>query len=494
MKRKLSIALATLLSMSCFAGCKSGDLDVEIPQFADSKGVVFTAYSGPTVENWSGGSTNVNTVTDEHFKKLSEAGFNRLISIHEGARVRIENTVNPDGSVNADKTLASAIKRAEEDSARVLPLAEKYNIQYYVRDWVFYDMCNTGPWNLWNAYDTREKYETALRQMFSEDNQYMRSSAYCGNFGRDEPGVDQFERLKWQIEIYNEIMAEYGIEGEFLLNLLPSYGGVSSYGGVTYAEYVDRYFEELAPLLGYVSWDYYPFKRGGDGTSQMRNGLAANLAMMANKCKQGGYELRTFVQTGGDFTGLRDLTSVGDFRLQVYTNMAFGARQMTYYEYGTFKSQNEGEFGLINLQDGTYNYTYDLAKTVNNEVHAFEDAYMNFDWDGVMCFSSLPKGKINPKFKEVTQTLKSHPRIGSVEIKKDALMGTFKDDQGRDAFMLVNYNDPYFNEENEVTIEFKDAKALLMYRFGKQEIVKLNKGKYTFKLYPGEGRFIIPLS
>ena len=81
-----------------------------------------------------------------------------------------------------------------------------------------------------------------------------------------------------------------------------------------------------------------------------------------------------------------------------------------------------------------------------------------------------------------------------MEIKKDALMGTFKDDEGRDAFMLVNYNDPYFGEENEVTIEFKDAKALLMYRMGKQEVVKLNKGKYTFKLYPGEGRFIIPLS
>lgn len=496
MKRKIAIALSMLLSISCLAGCKGStdELNVEIPQFADSKGVIFTAYSGPTVEKWSGGSTNINTVTDEHFKKLSEAGFNRLISIHEGARVKIENTVNPDGSINADKTWANSTKRAEEDSARVLPLAEKYNIQYYVRDWAFYDMCNAAAWGLWDAYDTREKYETALRQMFSKDNQYMRSSAYCGNFGRDEPGVDQFERLKWQIEIYNEIMAEYGIEGEFLLNLLPSYGGVSSYGGVTYTEYVDRYFEELAPLLGYVSWDYYPFKRGGDGTSQMRNGLAANLAMMANKCKQGGYELRAFVQTGGDFTGLRDLTSIGDFRLQVYTNMAFGARQMTYYEYGTFNSQNEGDFGLINLEDGTYNYTYDLAKTVNNEVHAFEDAYMNFDWDGVMCFSSLAKGKINPKFKEVTPTLKSHPRIGEVEITKDALMGTFKDDEGRDAFMLVNYNDPYFNEENEVTIEFKDAKALLMYRLGKQEVVKLNKGKYTFKLYPGEGRFIIPLS
>ena len=223
--------------------------------------------------------------------------------------------------------------------------------------------------------------------------------------------------------------------------------------------------------------------------------LCAQVALVANKCKGTDYQLRTFVQCEGDWTGLRDLTSIGDFRLQVYMNMAFGSTYMTYYEYGTFKSQDEGEFGLLNLQDGTYNYTYDMVKQVNSEVHAFEDAYLNFKWDGVMCFSSLSKGKINPKFKEVINQTKNHPRIADVKIQRDALMGTFKDAEGRDAFMLVNYNDPYYNEDNEVTIQFNDAKALLMYRFGQQEVVRLPKsGKYTFKLYPGEGRFIIPLS
>ena len=54
MKRKLSIALSMLLTMSCLAACgdkKSDDLSgLEIPQFEDSKGVIFTAYAGPTVE------------------------------------------------------------------------------------------------------------------------------------------------------------------------------------------------------------------------------------------------------------------------------------------------------------------------------------------------------------------------------------------------------------------------------------------------------------
>ncbi len=498
MKRKIAIALSSFLLATSLCGCK-GKKEVEIPVFADSEGVIFTAYSGPTVENWSGGSKNVSTLTDEHFQKFVDAGFSRLIAIHEGARVRGTTKEYTDASGNlvydTEELIADNIRRAEEDALRVLELAEKYNVKYYVRDWAFYDMANTTTWKLWQAYDTREKYEELLRQLFSEDNKYIHSSAYCGNFGRDEPGVDQFERLKWQIEIYDEIMAERGVDGEFLLNLLPSYGGMTSYGGVTYNQYIDRYFEELAPLLGYACYDFYPFKGTADGSSQMKSSYASNLAVMANKCKEGDYELRTFVQTGGDFTGLRDLTSIGDFRLQVYMNLAFGSRQMTYYEYGTFKSQSEGEFGLINLQDGTYNYTYDMAKTVNNEVHAFEDAYMSFKWDNVMCFSALPAGKINPKFKEVPYSLKEHPRIANVDYQEDTLIGTFKDAEGRDAFMLVNYNDPFFNQNNEVTIQFKDARALLMYRFGQEEVVYLPKsGKYTFKLYPGEGRFIIPLA
>lgn len=501
MKRKIAIALSALLTVASLGACKSGNdvSDVELPEFAETEGVVFTAYSGPTVENWSGGSGNVSTITDEHFQKFKDAGFNRLIAIHEGARVRLQNveTYDDEGNlidVDATKTVEMSTIRAQEDALKVLELAEKYDIKYYVRDWAFYDMANRETWKLWQAYDTREEYEEVLRSMFSDDNQYIYSSAYAGNFGRDEPGVEQFERLKWQIEIYQKIMEERGVEGEFLLNMLPSYGSLHSYGGVTYTEYIDRYFEELAPLLGYICYDFYPFKMGSEG-SQMRNSLAANLALVANKCKGTDYKLRTFVQTGGDWTGLRDLTSIGDFRLQVYTNLAFGSHFMTYYEYGTFKSQDEGEFGLINLQDGTYNYTYDMAKTVNNEVHAMEDALLHYNWDGVMCFSSMPKGKINPKFKEVPYVMKEHPRIASVEIEKDALMGTFKDADGNDAFMLVNYNDPYYNENNEVTIQFKDAKALLMYRFGQQEVVPLNKnGEYTFKLYPGEGRFIIPLA
>ena len=492
--------------VGCISACGSKESafdpnDYDIPVFADSKGVSFMAYSGPTVENWSGTSRNVSTATDYHFQKLADAGFNKIVALHEGAPAHADKS---NAYTLYDQIMAES-EIAEKHAMELLALCEKYNITYFVRDWPFYDMIK-----YWNDIDTYEEYETVLRGILAEDRQYIYSPAFAGMYGRDEPGVDQYERIRWQIQIFNQIMEEYGIEDkEFLLNLLPNYGNAEAYGGhivgtpVTYQEYINQYFygrpedEEgtptLAELLGYISYDYYPFKQDAIDGSYMRSSHLQNLEMMANECKKNNVELRTYVQTGGDFTGLRDLTSIGDFRLQVYSNLAFGSYDMTYYEYGTFNSEADGEFGLINLQDGTYNYTYEMAKVVNNEVHAMEDAITNYRYDGVMCLSAMGEGVIHPSFRSVQNKLKSHPRIKKVEYTEDTVITAMKDAEGNDAFMLLNYTDPYFDLDNRVTIEFKDADALLMYRLGQEMIVPLKNGKYTFELYPGEGRFIIPI-
>ncbi len=492
MRKILALGLTGMLLCGSLSACapsnKMDISDVVIPTFEETEGIEFIAYAGMTVENWNGLQRNVNTLTDEHFQKFVDAGFNTMLALYEGA---------PSGrGADAYETIELHSSYAAPAALQALELAEKYDVKYYVRDWPFYSLCDY--WT--EGINTEEAYRTVLTKMFDENNQYIHSSAYAGNFGRDEPGVDQYEMLEWQIRIYNEIMEEYGIEGEFFLNLLPNYGSDASFGGhlfgepCSYNEYIDLYFEKLAPLLGYASYDYYPFKRDAKTGSMMRTTMAANLQTVALKCKESGYELRTFVQTGGDWTGLRDLTSVGDFRFQVYTNLAFGSKKMSYYQYGGFSGESDGDFSLLNMQDGTYNYTYDLAKTVNNEVHKFEDAYLHYDYDGIMCYSALPAGQINVNFRSVTNKMTSHPRIAEVKVEQDAIMGAFKDADGNDAFMLVNYTDPYYDLDNQVTVKFNDAKALLMYRFGEEHVVALNKdGTYTFDLYPGEGRFIIPL-
>ena len=477
---KICLALACLLTGLSFGGCKKS---YTVPTFADTEGVQFTAYSGPTVENWASNGKNPNQLTDENYKKLAEAGFNKVLALYEGASK--ENT----SGMDVYDAIKKRSEKAETDAMRALELAEKYGIKYYVRDWAFYGLVKNY---VTVGIDEKEEFEKIIADMFSEDNPYIDHPAYGGNFGHDEPNKQEMEKIVWQVELYQKYVKQNGlVGGEPYINLNPCYvtgKGLSLDNDMTYADYVDWYFEHLAPLLGYVSWDFYPFVANNYDGSYIRNMYLYNFEIMAKKCKETGYELRTMIQSVGDWTGIRSMTSIGDYRLQIASAMAFGAKEIAYYSYC-----GGSEEGILNYNTGEYSWKYEAVKTANNEVHAMEDAYLHFDWDGVM-YHNADELYDNQCFANITSPMESHKRIKSIEATEDTLVGVFKDDQGMDAFMIVNFTDPYFDKDSEVTVQFKDAKALLMYRLGQKVVVDLPKdGSYTFKMYPGEGRFVIPL-
>lgn len=496
MKKIIAIILACS-AMCSFVGCKGDPLKgVDIPEFSKAEtGVRFTAYSGPPPANWSGTSGNPECITDKHYKELQEAGFNKVLALREG--LSQANTAGMD----IYEAIAKRSEAAEEDAVNALELAEKYGITYSVRDWAFYGLVRNY---LAQGIDTKEEYERIISKMFDENNPYIHMPAYGGNFGHDEPSIEEMEKIVWQTELYYEYMEKAGVkDAEMYINLLPCYASADALSStdpsITYEEYVDYYIEHLAPLVGYICYDYYPFRMNSFDGSQLRQTYLYNLELMAQKCKEykaktgKELELRTFLQCIGDFTGIRDLTSIGDLRFQIYTEMAFGSKEFNYYCYAT-ESTGEGQ-GLLNFMTGETTWLYESAKTANNEVLAMQDAYLAFDWDGVM-YHNADIMLDNQSFANLRYAMDSHDRIQKIDSTQDTLVGVFKgkQDKSMDAFMIVNYTDPYFNLDNEVTVTFKDAKALLMYRLGQKVVVPLNDdGSYTFKLYPGEGRFVIPL-
>ena len=497
MKKVLATALACLMTLSVGTSCVlvSGKYNVNglnVPTYTHDDKIDITAYAGPTIENWSGSSRNVNTITDEHYQKLADAGFTKVLALYEGGKFT--------GSSDPFKTIANKSKRATEDALRSLACAEKVGVKYYVRDWNFYGFSR----EMESLGITSEQYEQVIAQIFGEDNEYINHPAYAGNFAFDEPSYEELEFIAQQVELYKK----YVPNGEPYINLYPSYVSGAALGGATYSDYLDKYFETIAPQVGYVSYDFYPFKKDKYTGSAMKTGYLHSLETMAVRCKQTRetegtlpIELRAFIQTVGDFTGLRSMSNIGDFRLQIYSALAFGAREITYYKYVDENGSNaDSDWALLNYMDGTYTWAYDCASKVNNEVHAFEDVYLNFEWQGSMYYNADPMVD-NQNFANMVYAVSSedtenmHPRIKKLEGTQDTLLTSFKDKDGNDAFMLVNFTDPYFQKDNQVTIKFKGAKGLLMYRNGQKMIVPLGvDGTYTFNLYPGEGRFIIPLN
>ena len=485
-KKSISLLLAGLLSLSTFSACGG---EVKIPEFAKAeKGVMFSAYAAPTVNR------GIDELTQDHYDKLAAAGFNKAIALYEGS-----SSVT---GADTYETIEKRSKTAEEVALKVLQFAEKAGVKYYVRDWSFYGLGK-------NFGDITEEsqFEKIISKMFDENNQYIDHPAYGGNFGFDEPNVQEMATIAWQAKYYNKyIKKNSATGGEIFINLLPAYimdnsTNLSVNGDYTYRQYVDYYFENVIEHVGYVCWDFYPFMKNASDENYIRDMYYYNYEMMASRCKGTDYEVRTFVQAKGDFTGTRNMTGVGDFRFQIYSGMAFGTREFVYYtyggQYGPLDCTSQDGFSLYNYKTQEYTWVYDAAKQVNNEVHAMEDAYQAYDWDGTM-YNNASIMLDNQLFANLMYAQTSHPRIKSIRSTQDTLIGTFKakdaNSDAQDAFMIVNSSDPSKDKDDEVTVKFNDARALLMYRLGQKIVVELPEdGSYTFNLYPGEGRFVIPL-
>ncbi len=474
----VSVLLAGLLACSLLSGCSMGS--VEEPTFEETEGVVFAAYAAPTIN----GRVNEVDKLDDAYKKLAEAGFTKALALYEGH-------TNADGK-DAFEIIRKKSEEAERTAMIVLDIAEKYGVKYWVRDWSFYGLGR----NYGEDLTTKEDFEKVISEMFSEDNPYIDHPAYGGNFGFDEPENElEMQGIAWQAELYNKYIeknSETG--GEIFVNLLPSYGSQ------TYSEDVDYYFEHIAPHTGYVCWDFYPFKANGT-ENYVRETYYYNLELMAKKCKEHNCELRTFVQAKGDFTGMRPLDNIGDIRFQIYSGMAFGVREFSYYTYSSGVNETnptaDDGYSLYDYKTGTYTWVYDAAKEVHAEIHEMDDAYMAYNWEGVM-YRNANEMIDNQLFLNLASPLEEHERMEFVTSTQDVMAGVFKakdaNRKEQDAFMFVNVTDPSQELENEVTVKFNKARALLMYRLGKKEIVELGRdGTYTFLLKPGEGRFVIPL-
>ena len=508
MKKIISLALAGCITLAVGTSCGNGsggtvDLsNIKIPEYTSDDWIDITAYAGPTTPP-KGGATD--TFTQYHFDKVAEAGFTKILALYEG------NGATGNGSAYqkimkrsefAEKAAVKALEYCDNINEQKAANGDKHKLKYYVRDWTFYGL--DREMEKLDLEVTRETMKTVVDTMFSKENPYIYYDSYGGNFTYDEPSYVEVEKIAWQVEFFYDALEAAGATGEAMVNLYPAYvtGPSLSQGSdeyITYNKYIDRYFELVAPQLGYISYDYYPFLGNQYTGSSLKTQHLYSLEYIATRCKQAResgnpIEMRTFIQTVGDFTGLRSMDNIGDLRFQIYSALAFGSREIKYYKYiDEFESDAKSDWALLSYMTGEYTWLYDAAKTVNTEVHAIEEVLLNFEWEGVM-YNNANLMYDNQNFANLINPATSHPRIAKFRSTEDAALTYMKDADGNDGFMLLNYTDPYFHLNNEVTLQFNDAKALLMYRMGQKVIVPLNAdGSYTFKLYPGEGRFIIPL-
>lgn len=460
MKRLFSVALCVILTLSLFGGCGAVAVeDLIVPTYTDDKEIRLTADLPPDQSDRA------------QLETYMAAGFNAI-------------PLTEDFSGIAAKDLA---EDDFENSGyiKALKLCEELGLDVYIR-----------PHSSYVSKDgTGERTETYFEKFFSKIN-FKDYPAVKGFFICDEPTYNQLTDLKNSyLPWFNENYADSGLE--WCVNFLACNSEAYKNGDdpptkKTYSDCVNYYFDNVLSQVKssnkIFTIDFYPLFSDGNNNYIHDTYVKANYEA-ATAAKNNGVNFGAYVQCFTGYSTLRRPESVADISFQVYFNLAFGAKKLSFYGYRDYGSEKHM------VTAGEPNDVYYFVKQVNEEIKKFDHVFMSFDWEGV--FTSVGTGsrsKTNEAFEMVrTVKLENLAGVSSYKSKYDTVAGQMRDKNGNVGYMLVNYDEPSKARKNDVSFTFENADGVLMYRNGEPQVIGLRNREFSLTLEAGEGVFIIPL-
>lgn len=309
----------------------------------------------------------------------------------------------------------------------------------------------------------------------------------------DEPGAVRFEEIA---ELIPDFEKNYS-DGMFIVNLFPSYADGSYLGAGGFEGYITNYVEKVLGRVSgrkFLSFDYYPLMTETDpSTGKSENYVAdtwlSDLDVVSNAAKFTDIETHCFAQTR-KFDSNRALTSAADVRFQYAVSMAYGFKGISAFMYNAAARPN-GSWGEGLVNGDKINPEYYYAKEANEEVLKFDHVYLSFDYLGTMPVQAS-SGTSCPAFMMLRHKLDEVDGVDTVEAEEPALVGSFRDKEDNNGYMIVNYTEPSDKLSNTVTVNFeKGISKARVYRKGVPEDVEIKDGTLTLDLEPGEGAFVI---
>ena len=205
---------------------------------------------------------------------------------------------------------------------------------------------------------------------------FMNHPALAGYFLRDEPNTSAFPELAaWAKRI------RATDDNHFCyLNLLPTYAPLDMLQAESYRDYVHRFDQEVPLQL--LSFDHY------------RPDWYENLEIFSDEARKAGKPFWAFaLATAHDPYPIPDLSHL---RLQMYSNLAYGAQGLQYFTYWTPGKNPNWNFhhGPIGL-DGKRTDVYDKIKTLNTELQALSGVFLGAEVISVRhTGDSIPQGTV----------------------------------------------------------------------------------------------------
>jgi len=234
--------------------------------------------------------------------------------------------------------------------------------------------------------------------------------------------------------------------------------------------------EQFTPTV--ISSPHYPYRGKDDSLEELYRILETYRSMAL----QFRTPLWLFVQSASwSWPQNRDddrrAPTAAEMRLQVYSDLAYGARALWYFTYAT-PHHTKMLTSVILDSDDKIKPAYAGVKAINAEVQALGPV--------LMTLSSIDVMHLKPNHKGV-KPFAPNSVIAKID-GENLLTGFFKDASGGDYFMVVNKLTRSANKNIRLTLQPK-VKGLLQIDkvSGRPVQYPLNKGAAVINLEPGDG-------
>jgi hypothetical protein len=238
----------------------------------------------------------------------------------------------------------------------------------------------------------------------------------------DEPHVADFtyiSMLAEQIQINDNIHPCY-------VNLFPNFADTMGLiGTATYREYLEAFIRIVPVSL--LSFDHYPIRMNDKGNRVLSERWYDNLEEIASISRAFNRPFWAFVLASahGDYP----VPTIGEIKLQAYSNLAYGAQGLQYFTYWHPVSVEKWDFhhSPIN-EDGKRSVIYDRIRTVNEEIKQLSGVFY-----GAKMISVWHTGKNIPTGTRQLNRLPQH--VLALQTEGDALVSVLQTNKNR--FLII---------------------------------------------------------
>ncbi len=194
------------------------------------------------------------------------------------------------------------------------------------------------------------------------------SALYAYNL-KDEPEVWD---IGWLAEL-TEKVAECDSKHPSYINLYPNW----AWGNEKYKDHIEMFADSVD--VPFYSFDQYPITQLEDGSIEIRPTWYENLELVSALARRYGRPFWAFAMTWSHSIGAPSppahypVPTIGHLRLQVYSDLLYGAQVIQYF---TFR-------GLYDANTLEKTPVFDIVKKVNSEIKAWSRVFCGCEVRGV---------------------------------------------------------------------------------------------------------------